>query len=131
MLYRNLARSAFDPEQIEIIARAYERALNFVLQSRYDDGDPNVKENLAAHIIEAARESPEVSPVAVANRAIARYRAHRDTMRAIAAKQPTYRTRAAFRSASATTRRPGLRLEQNTAAGIFRRQRIFEPHIQV
>jgi hypothetical protein len=131
MPYRNLARSAFDPEQIEIIARAYERALNFVLQSRYDDGDPNVKENLAVHIIEAARELPEVSLVDVANRAIARYRVHRDTMRAIAAKQPTYRTRAAFRSASPTARRPGLRLEQNAGAGIFRRQRIFEPHIRV
>jgi hypothetical protein len=118
---RNLARDAFTPEQVAIAAGAYERALDFVLRSGYDDGDPNVKENIAVHIIEAAKESPQMTLVALANRAIARYRVHRETMRAIALKRPTRRhgTQTSLRFANAMTRRSSFgRLEQNPAVGI-------------
>ncbi|GEM_PF-2697897 len=118
---RNLARDAFTPEEVAIAARAYERALDFVLGSGYDDGDPNVKENIAVHIIEAAKELPQMTLVALANRAIARYRVHRETMRAIALKRsrPRYGTRASLHSANAMAWRSSLgRLEQNPAVGI-------------
>jgi hypothetical protein len=82
---RKPIRDAFTPEQITLIVQAFERALALVLRAGYDEGDPDVRDNLAAQIVEAGKEVPELLPTDVANSAIARYRIHSETMRAIAA----------------------------------------------
>jgi hypothetical protein len=80
MPHRKIIRDAFEPEQIEIAVRAYERALDFARTSGDGDGDPRLKENIAHQIIEAGKESPTLSFLELTNRTIARYRVHRATM---------------------------------------------------
>lgn len=67
----------FDPEQIAVIEKAYLRALEFVKRSGDADGDPNVRENIAMHIIVLGRDDETPNLLRITNGAIARYRVQR------------------------------------------------------
>ena len=86
MPQKRIIREAFGPEQIEIAVKAYERALEFVVSSGDGDGDPNVKENIAVHIIAAGHDVPNFTFMELANRAISRYRVRRAMLMVSAAK---------------------------------------------
>jgi hypothetical protein len=87
MPHRKIIRDAFCPEYIDVAVKAYDRVLEFLAASGDAEGDPNVKENLAAQIIAAGHESPSFSFVDIANRAISRYRVQQATMMVATARK--------------------------------------------
>ena len=67
----------FDPEQIAVIEKAYLRALEFVKRSGDADGDADVQENIALHVIVLGRSEETPNILRITNGAIARYRVQR------------------------------------------------------
>lgn len=86
MPHRQAFREVFDPQDLLIATRAYDKALAFLTESGDADGDPNVQTNLAQQIIFVGQETPNLTFLEMTNRAISRYRVHRAMMMVKAAK---------------------------------------------
>lgn len=80
MPHRQIFHDAFDPDDLQIAIRAFDRALLFLTESGDADDDPKVKVNLAQQIISIMQGSQRLTFLEVTNRAIAAYRHHRAMM---------------------------------------------------
>jgi hypothetical protein len=129
MPHRRTLREAFDPEQIAVIAQAFEKARAFALRAGYGDEDPDVQDNLAAQIVEAGKEVPELLPLDVANRAIARYRIQRERLLAMRQNiQQTALRQSRIRPHAMDTKFGGW--EQTAAPGISGLPKALEPQVR-
>jgi hypothetical protein len=130
MLHGKPIREAFNPEQITVIVQAFEKALAFVLRAGYGNDDPDVQDNLAAQIVEAGKELPELSLIEVANRAIARYRVYRERMLAIAAKHSKGRASQCRNPSSHNESKP-RRIGTNGRGPNFELRKARERHVRM
>jgi hypothetical protein len=70
---------AFDPELSALLAAAYHCVIDFVLNSGFADGDPQVSRNIARHVVKIA-QAGENNFLLLTNETIYQYRKQRRIM---------------------------------------------------
>jgi hypothetical protein len=72
-----IIRNGFEPGEVDIAVKAFERAAEFLRSSGDADDDPDFERNLARHIVKVGKELRDIAFLELANRAISLYRIHR------------------------------------------------------
>lgn len=77
MPHRLIIRDGFNPAEVDIAVKAFNRAAEFLRSAGDADDDQDFERNLARHIVKVGKEQSVVSFLELANRAISLYRVQR------------------------------------------------------